>query len=263
MIRTRRIQNFKKRKSGEAKDKTENKVKLDEAPKTEGTDANNTAIDGRYETPHTHHHREATPVTRRGGAGRLGVRQRLPVYQVSHSKVNSCQLLITHQVHVLAVESNLWYFSPPANEVWGKVMFSQVSVCPRGRGGVICPSIASLGSHDQWRSLCPGRGCLCTGVSVQGFLCPGVSPYRDSLCWGHPPGQRQPPVWYRAGSMHPPGMHSCFYTPATKLGPGTCFYTCVWFCSQRGLPQCMLQVHLPREQVHPQGRYTPLKEETR
>ena len=73
---------------------------------------------------------------------------------------------------------------PPAKFV--KVMFSQVSVCPRG-------------------DLCPG-GISVQGVSVQGGLClegtlsrgslsSGVSAYRG-LCQG------EPPLWLHAGLTH-------------------------------------------------------------
>ena len=53
----------------------------------------------------------------------------------------------------------------PRNEVWGKVMFSQVFVGPRG--GSLCPSMHHR-SHDQGVSVHEG---LCPrGVSVRGSL---------------------------------------------------------------------------------------------
>ena len=48
------------------------------------------------------------------------------------------------------------------------------------------------------------RGCLSKGVSVQrGGLCPdrGLCPWEVSV--------REIPIWLRAGSTHPTGMHSC------------------------------------------------------
>ena len=61
----------------------------------------------------------------------------------------------------------------PANEVWGKVMFSQVFVCPRGG---VC-----------------GEGC--------GKHLPG------------PRARLSPPVETatEAGGTHPTGMYSCFW----------------------------------------------------
>ena len=84
-------------------------------------------------------------------------------------------------------------FLPPANEVWGKLMFSQVFVCPPGRGvcvpacitghmtgGGLCPSIHHR-PHD-WEGLYPGG-------SVQGALCPrwGSLLSKGGLCRGDSP----------------------------------------------------------------------------
>ena len=55
---------------------------------------------------------------------------------------------------LLNEKSNWQYLLPPANEVWNKVMFSQVFVCPQGG---LCPEGVSV------------------GISVQGGLCPGGS----------------------------------------------------------------------------------------
>ena len=60
-----------------------------------------------------------------------------------------CNVLLTH-----SIVEDCMYLLPPANEVWGKVMFSQVFVCPGG----LCPSMHHR-SHDQ--------GGLCPGVSVR------------------------------------------------------------------------------------------------
>ena len=55
----------------------------------------------------------------------------------------------------------------PANEVWGKVIFSQASVCPRG-----------------------GVSVQREGVSVKGGLCPVEPLSRESLSGRHPPPVR-------------------------------------------------------------------------
>ena len=77
---------------------------------------------------------------------------------------------------------------PPANEVWGKVMFLYLSVSHtvRGEGGV-CPITC-------WDTHPPGR-------HPQGR---------------HPPGQTRPPpdtTGYdqQAGGTHPTGMHICLH----------------------------------------------------
>ena len=54
-------------------------------------------------------------------------------------------------------ERKLLQLLQPANEVWGKVMFSRVFVCPRGEGGYF-PSMHNR-SHDQGGGgLHPGGG---------------------------------------------------------------------------------------------------------
>ena len=70
-------------------------------------------------------------------------------------------------------------FSPAANEVWGKVIFSQASVCPWGCG-------TSLGRNTP--------------------------PLADTSGQIQPPPGRQPPspeATTEAGGTHPTGMHSC------------------------------------------------------
>ena len=76
---------------------------------------------------------------------------------------------------------------PPANEVWGKVMFLHLSVYPQGRRN-------SFGG-----SASRGRGCL-QGVCIQGG--------EGGVCiqgWLPPP----PPRTRKAGGTHPTGMFSC------------------------------------------------------
>ena len=64
---------------------------------------------------------------------------------------------------------NILVFLPRANEVWGKVICLQVSVCPRGEPG-------HGGLPGQGARLVPG-GFLSRGV-------PGGDPHPDGYCWG-------------------------------------------------------------------------------
>ena len=79
--------------------------------------------------------------------------------------------------------SNYQALLPSANEVWGKVMFSQVFVYPAGRGFVFCHFLSSclvpcsFWGVSVWRVLSRRvsvqTGSLSGGVSVQGDLCQG------------------------------------------------------------------------------------------
>ena len=60
--------------------------------------------------------------------------------------------------------ASMYVYLPPANEVWGKVMFSEASV------------ILSKGVSV--------RVCLSKGISVQGDLCPGGVSVQGDLCPG-------------------------------------------------------------------------------
>ena len=44
-------------------------------------------------------------------------------------------LLLNNMLRTHSIVEDCMYLLPPANEVWGKVMFSQVFVCPMGGGG--------------------------------------------------------------------------------------------------------------------------------
>ena len=80
-----------------------------------------------------------------------------------------CNIVIIPAVtHLFVIISQVfvnYLLLPPANEVWGKVMFSQVFVCPQGGGEGLCPSMHHR-SHDQG-GLCPGREVSVLGVSVR------------------------------------------------------------------------------------------------
>ena len=80
------------------------------------------------------------------------------------------------------------FLLPPANEVWGKVMFSQVFVCPQ-RGGGWLPSMHHK-SHDQ------GGGANNPPAGRPGGVCP--LPWDTMICS------------QQAGSTHPTGTHSCY-----------------------------------------------------
>ena len=91
-------------------------------------------------------------------------------------------------------------FLPPANEVWGKVMF--LHLC------VILFTVGCMMSLPVWL---PDPMLLRGGVSIQ----KGVTPSR---------GHDTTPHWYchlvavtKAGGTHLTGMHTCFYTVLTVL----------------------------------------------
>ena len=76
----------------------------------------------------------------------------------------------------------------PQNEVWGKVIFSQASVCPRGRG-VCIPA-----------------------CNVQGCTPPETHPL-DRHPWTQTPSGKHPLVemTIEVGGMHSTGMHAFFF----------------------------------------------------
>ena len=86
---------------------------------------------------------------------------------------------------------------PPANEVWGKVIFSQACVknsVHRGRGCLV------WGRGVPGARGVPGPG----GPGPGGCLVPGGG----SWSWGVPGGD-PPRTATAAGGTHPTGMHSC------------------------------------------------------
>ena len=76
---------------------------------------------------------------------------------------------VTAKLPVFSLSGSL----PPANEVWGKVMFSEAFFCPQ-RGPL-------------------SRGSLSRGVSVQGGLYPGGLCPRGVSVWGGVSVQGDPP----------------------------------------------------------------------
>ena len=105
------------------------------------------------------------------------------------------------QKHLFPIYSG-WQSLPPANEVWGKVIFSEACVKNSVRGGV-------PGSRGVWSRGCgpreggpggmPGRGVVPGGCPVWVVSGPGGVP------GGDPPGTAT-----AAGGTHPTGMYSCF-----------------------------------------------------
>ena len=78
-------------------------------------------------------------------------------------------------------------FLPPANEVWGKVIFSEACVKNSVYGGV--PGQGVPGPGGAW-----SVGCLVSGGCVE-----------------------IPPTTTAVGGTHPTGMHSCFQLCFLKL----------------------------------------------
>ena len=98
---------------------------------------------------------------------------------------------------------------PPANEIWGKVIFSQACVKNSVyRAGMPGPTGCLL------RGVSAPRGCLVLeGVCSGGGWSRGVSGPRRCLvlggvCSGGMP-VGDPPTAAAAGGTHPTGMHSC------------------------------------------------------
>ena len=93
---------------------------------------------------------------------------------------------------------------PSANEVWGKVMFSQVFVCPRGEGRVGFPACITghMTSIGGW------GGAASRGVCLQEVCIQGVYPMEGGGGSAYEVGGR-PRATRKAGCTHPTGMVSC------------------------------------------------------
>ena len=119
-------------------------------------------------------------------------------------------LLATHSVSLL----------PPANDVWGKVMFLLACVIlftwvslydvtswsnvPSKGGLCLSFHVPSGGSQSMVGLYLGGLylGGLCLGGLCLGGLCPRVS-VRETP-------KPRPPVWWQAGGTHHTGMLSCY-----------------------------------------------------
>ena len=117
--------------------------------------------------------------------------------------LNMC-ILITHVLDDNYMHLQMLYL-PAANEVWGKVIFSQVSVSLFTGGGM----------HAGRRCACP-EGCACPGdmhargACVVGGMCAWWEDVWLGACMvgGCVAGE----MVTAAGGTHPTGMHSCFQT---------------------------------------------------
>ena len=126
--------------------------------------------------------------------------------------------------HLASVTLNLDFICslalllPPANEVWGKVIFSEACVknsvhgggggclvCSRGVSalGVSAPGGICSGGVCSRGSLLPG-GLLPGGLLLGGVSAPGGCLLSGGCAWWRPPGMTT-----AAGGTHPTGMHSC------------------------------------------------------
>ena len=109
------------------------------------------------------------------------------------------------QLKECSPETVLGIFSdqlPPANEVWGKVIFSEASVknsVHRGVGGSLVRGVpASRGLSGSGGACSGGGGWVWSGGSGPGGVC---------LVRGGAGGD--PRTATAAGGTHPTGMHSC------------------------------------------------------
>ena len=138
-------------------------------------------------------------------------------------------------------------FLPPANEVWGKVMFyTCLSFCSQGEGVVSQHALQVVSQH----ALQQGRGVCYPSMPCSGGV-PG--PGGGLLRGGSAPGGAwwPCPSWMAtaAGGTHPTGMHSCFKcfwrTSVLFVGPlirrlWTSVNVCSGFQSQGGSLDCIL-----------------------
>ena len=106
------------------------------------------------------------------------------------------------------LQSRLWsYLLPSANEVCGKLIFSQVFVHGGGGGGFP----ASITGHNMTRGVCLQGGG--GGYASRGdWTDLPRSAYRGGGVWANPPWDTWDTAWYsqEAGSTHPTGMLSCW-----------------------------------------------------
>ena len=94
---------------------------------------------------------------------------------------------------------------PPANEVWGKVMFLHLSVSHSvHREGGWIPNMHHR-SHHQGRSAPGGGVCIPSGEQT-----PSRSAYRGLGGWADPQDTWDTTGWSKAGGTHPTGIYSCF-----------------------------------------------------
>ena len=98
---------------------------------------------------------------------------------------------------------NVGIFLPPANEVWGKVIFSQVCVK----------------NSVQWRGACSGGGVWSWGLRGS-WGGSGPDPHPRGIWPGRVCGL--PPTATAVGGTHPTGMHSCLLLKFENQGSICC-----------------------------------------
>ena len=108
------------------------------------------------------------------------------------------------------------YYLPPANKVWGKVIFLHLSVILFTGGSTWAGTPRQV--HSPWQVYPPAGIPPPTGTPSGRYTpqaTPPPSSYTSPPQAGTPPGQVPP--WQcmlgygqQAGSKHPTGMHSCF-----------------------------------------------------
>ena len=104
---------------------------------------------------------------------------------------------------------------PPANEVWGKVIFLHLFVILFTGGFLFWGGVCSRGGSYSW------GGCLLWGVPApggtnswgvsapRGMSAPGGCLLLGGACSRGVPGGDPPGTATAAGGTHPTGMHSC------------------------------------------------------
>ena len=131
-------------------------------------------------------------------------------------------------------KSTFCYYRPQTK--FAKVMFSQLSVCPRGGGGALSRRVSlssvSLSKEVSVRGgwgFCQG-GSLSRTVSVKRGLClEGLSPggeslsrgslSRDLCLGGGSVRETLYLVWLHAGVTHATAMHACLFVKPVNLPP--------------------------------------------
>ena len=161
--------------------------------------------------------------------------------------------------NIASIFKAILWFLPPANEVWGKVISLQASVCPQG--GSTWPGTLPPDQLHPPGSRHPPRADIPSWDQVhppeQTPPCDQVHPPEQTPPHPPPPGPGTPP-----GPGAPPGADTHLeqtlpgtrYTPQSRHPPGTPPWDQVHPLEQTHPPQD--QVH-PPEQIHSPGPGTP------
>ena len=161
--------------------------------------------------------------------------------------------------NIASIFKAILWFLPPANEVWGKVISLQASVCPQG-GEYLTRYTPPGPVTPPWEQTPPQSRHLLLG--------PGAPPWADTPLWPgtppradtpHPPGPGTPP-----GPGAPPGADTHLeqtlpgtrYTPQSRHPPGTRYTPWSRHIPPQQTPPWdqvhpLEQTHPPQDQVHP------------